>query len=250
MASDSDYLVKNAKVVFNHFNELLTKKCLISAHFGDRNTSFLTMIVDLDKKSNLIKLDCGPSETVDKQLLESSKVLFRTEVNGIKASFSGKNITKVKTGSDWAFSMPIPDVIFWLQRRQFYRVKIPFSHSSSFCRLNLQPAKTDEDEPEQSITFQLCDLSITGFSFFNIDPKWTEQLQPDTEFHDCNLHLNNGNQALVSFVIKNNIQIRSSPVTWQNRIGCIFITVPASFETNIQRYMQDIELQQKNIDLN
>lgn len=248
MASDSDYLVKNAKVVFNHFNELLTKKCLISAHFGDRNTSFLTMIVDLDKKNNLIKLDCGPSETVDNHLLESSKVLFRTEVDGIKASFSGKSITKVKTGNDWAFSMPIPDVIFWLQRRQFYRVKIPFSHSSSFCRLNLQLAESDQTE--QSISFQLCDLSITGFSFFNIDPKWSEQLQPDTEFHDCNLHLNNGNQALVSFVIKNNIQVRSSSVTLQNRIGCLFINVPTSFETNIQRYMQDIELQQKNIGLN
>lgn len=242
MATDSDYLVKNAKVVFNHFNELLTKKCLISAHFGDKNASFLTMIVDLDKKNNLIKLDCGPSETVDKQLLESSKVLFRTEIDGIKASFSGKSITKVNAGNDWALSMPIPDTIFWLQRRQFYRVKIPFSHSSSVCRLKLQ---AEPDEPEQSINFQMCDLSITGFSFYNTDPKWTEQLQPDTEFRDCNLLLNNGNQALVSFVIKNNIQMRSSSLTMQDRIGCLFINVPTSFETNIQRYIQDIELQQK-----
>lgn len=244
MATDSDYLVKNAKMVLSHFNELATKKCLISAHFGDRNASFLTMIVELDNKKNLIKLDCGPSETVDKQLLESSKVLFRTELDGIKVSFSGKSITKAKAGDDWVFSMPIPDAIYWLQRRQFYRVKIPFSHSSSFCRLDLQ---AESDETQQSITFQMYDLSITGFSFFNIDPKWTQYLQPDTEFHDCTLHLNNGNQALVSFVIKNNVQIRSSSLTMQDRIGCLFTNVPTSFETNIQRYMQDIELQQKKI---
>lgn len=244
MATDSDYLVKNAKLVPNHFNELFTKKCLISAHFGERNASFLTMIVDLDKKNKILKLDCGPSESVDKQLLESSKVLFRTELDGIKVSFSGKGITKVKNGDDWVFSMPMPDAIFWLQRRQFYRVKIPFSHSSSFCRLDLQE---QPDDNEQSVTFQMYDLSITGFAFINIDPKWTPHLQPDTEFHDCTLHLNNGNQALVSFVIKNNIQMRSSSLTMQDRIGCLFTKVPTSFETNIQRYIQDIELQQKSI---
>lgn len=245
MATESDYLVKNAKIVFNHFNELITKKCLITAHFGDRNASFLTTIVDLDKNNHIITLDCGPSDEVDKQLLSSGKVLFRTEVDGIKVSFSGQRIRKVQTDGDWVFSMPLPDSIFWMQRRQYYRVKIPLSHTSSYCELGFEP-ETEAGEPRKVI-FPLCDLSITGFSFLNIDPKLTAQLQPDTQFLNCTLHLHNGNQALISFVIKNNIKIRTNSMTMQDRIGCLIQEVSTSFETSMQRYMQDIELQQKII---
>jgi len=242
MATESDYLVKNPKMVFNHFKELIAKKCLISAHFGDRNRSFLTTIIDLDPKKKIIDLDCAPSEKLDEQLLSSPKVLFRTEIDGIKVSFSGKNIKKIKSGGDWVLSMPIPDAIFWMQRRQFYRVKIPLSHTQSHCRLTL----VNEDKTETE-TFRLYDLSITGFSFLNSDPKWSEQFQPDSQFIDGILHLNNGNQASVSFVIKNNVEIRASTLGAQDKIGCLLLPLPPSFETSIQRYMQEIELQNKII---
>lgn len=245
MATETDYIVTDTKKVLNHFNELVTNKCLISAHFGNRNAAFITTIIELDPKKKILHMDCGPSDAVDNQLLAAGKVLFRTEVNGIKVSFSSKNIQKIKAGGEPVFSMPLPDSIFWLQRRQFFRVKIPFSHTSSYCTLTFQ---AEDDESTETVKFPLNDLSITGFSFMNSDPKWTERLQPDCEYDHCTLHLNNGNQALVSFVIKNNVQVRSTSLTLQDRIGCAFHSLPANFETSIQRYMQDVELLQKNID--
>lgn len=244
MATESDYIVKNAKMVFTHFNELVTKKCLISAHFGDRNTSFLTTIIELDPKKKLLQLDCGPSESVDNQLLASDKVLFRTEYNGIKVSFSARNIQKIQSGGESVLSMPIPDSIFWMQRRQYYRVKIPFSHTGSYCQMNFKSA---QDDTIETARFQLYDLSVTGVAFLNPDPKWAEHLQPDCQFVDCSLHLNNGNHAIVGFVIKNNVKVRSGTLTLQDKMGCLFQSMPANFETSIQRYMQEIELQQKNI---
>ncbi|MGY6276670.1 flagellar brake protein [Methylomonas sp. MgM2] len=242
MATESDYLVRSTKMVFNHFNELVTKKCLITAHFGDRNESFLTTIIGLDKQNNTLNLDCAPSDTLDQRLISSPKVLFRTEVNGIKVSFSGKEIKKIASGSDWVLSMPIPDSIFWMQRRKFYRVKIPLSHTNSYCRLTF-----NVDEETQSETFRLYDLSISGFSFLNPNPKWQDQLQPDCEFVDCTLHLNNGNHAPVSFVIKNNVEVRTNPLGVQDKIGCLINHLSPSFETSVQRYMQEIQLLQKKI---
>jgi c-di-GMP-binding flagellar brake protein YcgR len=243
MATESDYIVKNTKMVFNHFNELVIRRCLLTAHFGDRNNSFLTTLIELDPKNKVLHFDCGPTEAVDTQLLSAGNVLFRTEVNGIKVSFSGKNIKKSKVGGEPVFSMPIPDAIFWMQRRQYFRVKIPFSHTASYCVLRLQ---SDNDVTNQTIKFPLYDLSITGFSFSNSDPKWAEQLQPDSEFVDCSMHLNNGNSASVAFIVKNNVQMRNTSLTLQDRIGCLFQSMPTNFETSIQRYMQEIELLQKN----
>ena len=245
MATESDYIVKAPKAVLGHFNDLINKKCLISAHFGDRNESFLTTIVEIDPKKKTLHLDCAPSEALDNRLLSSNKVLFRTEYNGIKVSFSAKDIKKTKADGESVFSMPIPDSIFWMQRRQYYRIKIPFSHTSSYCTL-LFKADTEGGEVE-AVNFLLSDLSITGFSFLNPDPKWVDRLQPDTEIDSCTLHLNNGNQASVSFVIKNNVKVRNNALSLQDRIGCLFLSLPTNFETSIQRYMQEIELQLKSL---
>jgi flagellar brake protein len=246
MSTESDYLVRNAKLVFGHLTDIVKSKSLISAHFGEHNASFLTTIIDIDQKKNLMQLDCGPSTALDKQLLESKKVLFRTEVDGIKVSFSGKDIKKIQQGSDWVFSMPIPSSIFWMQRRQYYRVKIPLSHTSSYCQLAF-PSES-EDDTNQIVNLPLCDISLTGFAFLVVDPKVAQRLQPDVEFIDCTLNLHSGNQAKVSFVVKNVATLRTtSAIGMQYRIGCLTRQIPASFETSVQRYMQEIELQQKNI---
>lgn len=242
MSSDSDYLVRNPKIVLEHFKELIDKKCLITAYFGEMNASFITTIVALDKENQIISLDCGPTEALDKQLLNSAKILFRTELGGIKVSFGGKGIKKTKLDNESVLSMPIPNTIFWMQRRKYYRVKIPLSHTGSYCRLTLHI-----DDKLEIATFQLNDLSINGFSFFNPESRWSQYLKPESEFVGSTLHLHTGSHASINFTVKNQIKVQNSAHGEQDRIGCLIHSVNPIFESSIQRYMQDIELQQKNI---
>lgn len=247
MENESDYLVRNAKLVFGHLSDLIKKKCIVSAHFGEHKQSFLTTIIDLDPKANLITLDVAPTELLNRQLLNAAKVLFRTEYEGIKVSFRGKSIRKSQSDGHPVFAMPIPDAIFWMQRRQFYRVKVPLSHKNSLCEIKLGTENEDGGTDSQTKAFNLSDLSISGFSFLSPDTKLADFLLPDTEFKECVLSLNNGSQAHVGFVIKNVTNVRSSPTSYQHRIGCKLTDVPPAFESHIQRYMQEIELQQKNL---
>jgi c-di-GMP-binding flagellar brake protein YcgR len=249
MEKESDYLVRSAKLVFGHLSDLIKKKCIISAHFGEHNQSFLTTIIDLDQKTNLITLDVAPTELLNKQLLSSAKVLFRTEYEGIKVSFRGKAIKKSQSDGHPVFAMPIPDAIFWMQRRQFYRVKVPLSHKNSTCEINFTIENEEGIAEIQAKTFTLADISLSGFSFLNPYPKLTDSLQPDTVIDECALYLNDGSRASIGFVVKGICNVRASATTYQQRIGCRFTHVPQVFENNIQRYMQEIELQQKNLNI-
>ena len=242
MTSASDYFVKDAKLVYMHFNELITKKCLISAHFGDENSSFITAIVNLDNKTKVLQLDCAPTDALNKRLLNAHNVMFRTEVEGVKVSFRGKQIKKIKADGHWVLSMPIPESIYWLQRRKFYRVKIPLSHTASYCQLHFQIGDLDITE-----TFNLSDLSITGFSFLNPNPDWRAYLQTATTFTDCTIHLQNGGQATIDFEIKNCTPIRMNHSETYDRIGCQLLNVSLNQEHLIQRYMHEVELLQKNL---
>lgn len=244
MATESDYIVKDAKTVLQHLGQLVGGKCLITAFFGDNKAGFITTIVELDKGNKRLCLDCGPSDCMDQQLLASDKVLFRTEYDGIKVSFSGKSIKKIQSDGYWVFSMPIPDTIFWMQRRKYHRIKIPLAHTSTHCRLTLK-TKANGREETHTATFPLYDMSTIGFSFLNDDAKWAPYLQPDTPFSHCSLQLHNGQQAQIDFLIKNNVKMRSLHGHFQDKIGCMLKKVSASFETNIQHYLQDIEVQHK-----
>lgn len=247
MEKESDYLVRNAKLVFGHLTDLVKKKCIISAHFGEYNQSFLTTIIDLDQKANLLALDVAPTELLNKQLLSSSKVLFRTEYEGIKVSFRGKAIKKSESEGHPVFAMPIPDAIFWMQRRQFYRVKVPLSHTNSTCELDFNSENEAGETETRTVSFRLADISLSGFSFLNSETKLDANLLPDDGRKECALFLQDGGRAKVSFEIKGVTKVRATATTTQSRIGCKFIDVPPIFESNIQRYMQDIELQQKNL---
>jgi len=245
MTNESDYVVRNPRLVMSYLADLVKKKCIISAHFGVNNSSFLTTIVEYDKNNNVLMLDCGPSSSLDDELLASSKVLFRTDFDGIKVSFSGKSIRKVKKGNAWAFSMPIPTSIFWMQRRQYYRVKIPLSHTGSYCQVRFKAEH--EEQQDHIVNFPLYDLSLSGVAFLNSDPAWTDKLHAKTSFVDCKLHLQTGAEGDIAFTIMDVIQVRASATNTQQRVGCHFDYLPTNFDNQLQRYMQEIELLLKNI---
>ena len=48
-------------------------------------------------------------------------------------------------------------------------------------------------------------------------------------------------------MIKHNVLVRGTARGAQDKIGCLLRPLKPSFETDIQRYMQEIELQLKNI---
>ena len=247
MEKDSDYLVRNPKLITEYLTSIYKNKCILTAHFGEHNASFLTAILELDAKNMTMKIDAAPSEILNKQLLNAVKVLFRTQIDGIKVSFRGKGIKRSLSDGHPAFEMPLPSSIFWMQRRQFFRVKVPMFHSGSYCEITT--CRDDEDLPDgnKKALFRIVDLSVSGFAFMNSDPNYAALFTSDMSFTSCKLHLNDGPDSSVSFVIKSVAEMKVGPTATEQRVGCLFTDISPVFESNIQRYMQTIERQQKNI---
>ena len=125
----------------------------------------------------------------------------------------------------------------WRQRRQFYRVKSPLS-KNSYLRLVL--------EDQSFVDMKLYDLSITGFSFL-YEPAHglDEALKLHSEFKDCLLVLEATGEAPISFEIFNILPLNPNKPDKTKKIGCQFIAITPAFESRIQRYMQQIERENK-----
>ena len=94
MKSKSKFAINNQKEIVKKLSFLHKKKCLIAAHFGDHDETLITTLLDIDAQNNTLILDYGPKEYINKQILSSKLVVFKTEFSGIQIQFSGKKWPK------------------------------------------------------------------------------------------------------------------------------------------------------------
>lgn len=253
MDNESDYLIRNPNLVAGHFKDIIKNRCIIAAYFGEANHTFMTSLIAVDQKKRVIELDCAPTDNLNTELLASVKVLFRTEIDGIKVSFVGKGIKQIKKDGEKVLVMPMPDSIFWLQRRQCYRVKIPEKHTHCYTQFVVMTKYEDETGVHSvpNLTrFKVVDVSISGFVFLNVTPGLADYVLSPAEYKNCSLHLHDDqdSEVRVSFQIMNVTKIRSGRAIVAQRVGCRFTEIPPGFDAVLQRYVQHIELQQRSIE--
>ncbi|HEY8158763.1 MAG TPA: flagellar brake protein [Methylobacter sp.] len=247
MDNEPHYLIRQRKQVVNCLTELRNKQCLISVQFGEYNQAFLTVILEIDDKKNELKLDSAPTEQLNRQLLNASAVLFCTEIDGIKVSFRGSNIKRSQSGELPALAMEVPDAIFWLQRRDSYRIKVPQSHIGSYCQFTLNLENEDGATYLETQDFKLLDIGIRGLAILNPYATLDHHFVSNRDPIECTLYLHEKNYDSVSLTFKYMVDVKTGFMMTQKRIGCHFTRISLSFESSIQRYMQDVERQISHI---
>lgn len=243
MSDISKYLVTGKKQVLAYLKVLSAERCLISAAFGkgDKDT-FLTAIMDINEKNETITIDCGPKEYLNKRLIGSAVIKCSTEFKGIKVFFEGRKVVKSGSASDPAFIIPLPRSIYWVQRRQYYRLKSPLS-KHSYCTISFVDPETDE---QHSVNLDLHDLSANGISLHNTSDELHNLLEPSATFDNCLLFLQDEPPISIDIEIRN---ISTNKPKIKGRIGCYITNSTPSTEAAILRYMQNIEreLKQKSL---
>ncbi len=236
------YLVRNPKQILTYLKMLSTDRCLVSAIFGegDKDT-FLTAIMDIDEKKQTITIDCGPKEYLNKRLLDSAIIKCSTEYKGIKVQFEGRKIIKSGKPGQPAFTIPIPGSIYWVQRRQFYRIKSPLS-KNSYCTITFKESETEE---KTTLNIKLYDLSASGFSILNDTAEFSSQFIPSAEFNNCKLVLEKEEPLIISFDIRHKLPQNPNKPGKTERIGCRLTNQTPRTESTILRYMQNIERELK-----
>lgn len=232
MSDISSFSIQNPKQIIIHLSLLLKNKCLLSARFGTNNESYITTLLDISEGNNSIVLDYGPKEDLNQRMLNAGKVIFDTEYQGIKVSFTGTELKRTTHKGELAFSMPIPKSLYWMQRREYYRVKSPLS-KPSYCQLII--------EDKKPVNLKLYDISLTGFAMLNVSKEVSDLLIPGTTFEQCKLILSDSGEGMISFEVCAKYIINPDKLQKIQKIGCKFIKLTRPVEETIQRYMHQIQ---------
>jgi c-di-GMP-binding flagellar brake protein YcgR len=239
MEFESAFLIRSPEKIISKLSILLKNKCLLTAYFGDHDDSFITTILDIDIHKSRLIFYHSPKEDSIEQFLNSPIITFKTEYLGIKISFDAIRLGKIQHQGVSVFAIPIPESILWIEARDFYRVKSPIS-KSSYCQLML--------EDQEPINLKLYDISLVGFSVLNAASDVSAMMIPDTHFEQCKLILKDTGEDTISFEVRSKYIINPENSNRIEKIGCKFTQITSVFENTIQRYIQQIEREnrQKN----
>lgn len=207
---------------------------MLTVRFGEGNAFFLTAILKIDEVNNAIIFDYGPKEDIDQRLLKATKITFEASFSGIKSSFKGNRVKQILYNGTPAFTMPIPESLFWMQRREYFRIKSPHS-KGSYCQLIL--------EGHEPVNLMLYDISLTGFSVLNTSAEISNLLVSGTQFKNCRLVLSGAGEDTVSFKVCSKLIINPDKIAALKiqKIGCLFTKITPVFESIIQRYINQLQ---------
>ncbi|MFU8788171.1 MAG: flagellar brake protein [Methylobacter sp.] len=229
----SSFLIQNPKQIINHLSLLVKSNCLISVCFGMNDESYITTLLGIDEKHDAVILDYATKDYLNQHIMRAGRVTFDAEYQGVKVSFSGDKIKKITHKGESALMMPIPKSLYWMQRREYYRVKLPLTNPS-YCQLIF-------DNREEAVSLPLYDISLTGFSMLNQSKEISDLLIPGGRLSGCKLILSEVETGLISFEICAKYIINPDKPQKIQKIGCKFINIALPTEEAIQRNMQQIQ---------
>ncbi len=234
MSEATSYSIYNTRQIIQNLSILIKNKCLLSVRFGEGKVFFLTAILEIDEANKAIIFDYGSNEVLNQQLLKADRIIFEADFSGIKVSFKGKMLTQILYNGEPAFTMPVPESIFWMQRREFFRIKSPRS-KGSYCLLIR--------EGEEPIKLLLYDISLTGFSVLNTSTEISNLLVSGAQFDQCRLVLSEAGEDTVSIKICAKFIINPDKIAALKiqKIGCLFTRISPLFESTVQRYINQLQ---------
>ncbi len=225
------YLLSSKAAIIQKLRQLSKSKSNITAHFGGGKYSLLTQVVDVLPDKDLVVLDYGSNEATNKKLLQSDRIVFKTQHEGITAQFSTSSLKKARLHGKPAFACAIPDALLWVQRREFYRVRIPL-RDKVFCELI--------HNEEILVPYPVLDISIAGLAIRVDELKYP--VETGMAFNGARLILPGDESGLVNIEIMNQLPLKHDEPEGSQRFGCIFHNISTDISAKIQRYIYDIEL--------
>ena len=239
-AADERYQVWNALEIANILRRLITHRANITAHGSDHATFFVTAVLALDDDSDTVVFDYGVDAALTERLLHSPRITFITQLDHVRIQFGVDAAEKIDYEGGPAFRVPIPEVVTRLQRREFYRLRIPRGRPL-YCEVKL-PSAVDAAGSAKRVAFPVYDISCGGLALAG----WPEDFAPAVglELPDCWMDLPDLGRLAVDVRVVH-VQGLAGRGANAGRFGCKFVRPGNAVANLVQRYINRIEREQR-----
>jgi len=231
---ESAYLLHGKGDIIHVMRDLAKRPDIITAYLGGGG-HMLTAVLGVIPERDLVVFDYGPNEAANQKALAAERLICVTQHDRIRIKFSCGPAKRAKFQGHPALAIPLPESVYRLQRREFFRVTTPMIEP---VQLVIPPG----GELAEELELTAFDLSAGGIGVAN--PKGALEAPPGTILEQCSLLLPGHGTLLVDVQV-----CYHRPATLRDgregyRTGLSFRPMPLDRNVAIQRYLHRLQLEQ------
>lgn len=233
---EEKYLLRHPRDIRQVLQSLLDRRALISGHLQPRGLTFPTALIAISDEEDSLLFDGSASEAINRGIEEASQIVCVSQLDRVHVQFPFEGCVRTWLDGQVAFRAAMPDRLMRLQRREFFRLRIPLTQPvRCFVPFNVG------ENPLREVEMRVLDISGGGIAV-EVPPDRSE-FRPYREYAGCRLLLPDTEPLPVRLMVKNVFR-QSQPngrESW--RAGCQFTELPRGADALIQRYIFRMERQ-------
>lgn len=228
---NSRYLVSSRTAIQRILRGLAKRNELVSAFFNGGQDILLTLILEVLPEKNLVLLDLGANEDINRRILSSERIVFVTALDKVKIQFVSGGIAHARFDGRAAFSIAFPEEVLELQRRDYYRVTTPLSKPLK-CLI--------PDINGTPMEVMVVDISAGGVGIM-LHQSSGIQLRKGMLFKGCRIALPGEGTVEATLNIQSSFMATLKNGHKAMRSGCQFVNLNGAMQAMIQRYIVKLE---------
>jgi len=232
-----DYRTTHPMVIGDVLRQLMGRKDFLTVEGNQRPDRIITRMLAVDQAAGTFIYDASPDAFHNRLLLEAEENYFSGNQDGIRIQFTGNQAQGVEFEGAFAFCAPLPQSLYRVQRREFFRANAPLVEAYT-CNMVL---------PDQRpVSVEIVDLSLDGLGLRSKDPAM-DALKTGTVLDKVVLNLGKRGTIETGLTVTNlrNIRDAEHPAY---RMGCRFLRFPKSKEQELQRLITYLEIARRGRD--
>ncbi len=234
---DEKFLIFSETEIIQKLRMLQKNRCIVTAYFDDGKQTLLTAVVDVLPDKKMVLLDYGPDEAMNNSLLSARKVVFKSQMQGVTAKFSVREVKKAKYQGQAVFACALPEDLLWVQRRDTYRVRIPMA-VNAFCIVPHLSSSAKQ--------YRIHDISVGGLALE--DPANNQEFALGAVFEKCEITLPEFGTGVITLEVRSIFPAGKENPKSGRKIGCLFHDIRSDDDAMIQRFIHSIDSQLRKID--
>ncbi|WP_347557664.1 flagellar regulator YcgR PilZN domain-containing protein [Robbsia sp. KACC 23696] len=233
---DLDYRQRDPLQISMSLRTLMTRRDRMTVEFGERQ--YVAHILAVDPRNGTFMFDYGNVEADNEALLETDELTFRSLPGALHTHFTTGAAYRVRLDNRPAFEARFPKTLFYVQRREYFRVPTPVvdpfvAHGPAIAGA--------------SFRLELQDLSLGGVALRTYEARFSG-LEIGSVLHDVALELGDFGSLSVNLEIIAPRQATSETGEVRYVISCRFVERSAVAERVLQRVIMQLETQRKALE--
>lgn len=197
----------------------------------------VTRLLDVDVRGRTFTFDWGALSEQNKGLLDAPRCQFHAAPEGVRVEFATGAPRETRFEGLPAFEADFPEVLFYVQRREYFRVNAPI----------LDPYICTGRFPEgDTFRFEVHDLSLGGVGMRTASERVAE-LPMGTRLMDCELALGALGRLALDLQLVSHRSIALPNGTQRYQLGFRFLTLPGNAENTLQRLITQLEMKRRSL---